>query len=465
MILGFRRIWGVSPINRRRLSLRPTTVKVCFSVSIFLLLCSGAAHAQFASQLTLSVGEEYNDNIFFTKRKKDGDFITNFTPTITLLYQRPGELNPGLRFDFSPTGQVFARNGGLNNFGDNLTLNGSYNYYYSPRLSFQLTEALQRLGDTRTVGALGQGWATSQSPVPTLPPPGGLAPSQTVGEFISNGETVANNFSIYARYLYAPNITISGGYTNQYSAYLDQGGRDLSNQINVRGTYNWQQKHNLNAGYTMNILKSRSGEDNIVHSIDIGDDFFSDTKIQLAPTLTLSFSSGISLNSGGDGPSVANNSNINLTKVWESATISVGGRKGLTNSFGVSGISDTTTLFTTFSIRFTERFSGNAGINYSIYDTDDVDFNTLNAYTGVQYAITSWLCSAFQYNYLRRHSGAGSRTTELGTRGNIYANSAFVTISANFDLWPTLGLAKRPTSCITRIPTIGAGLTPVVPAQ
>jgi hypothetical protein len=241
------------------------------------------------------------------------------------------------------------------------------------------------------------------------------------------------------------------------NTYFDQGGRDLLNEINVRGTYKWQEKHNLHAGYTIGILSTRDGEDNVVHSFDIGDDYFSDTQIQLTPTLTLSLASGISLNTGRDGPRVANNSNVNLTKVWEKATLSVGGRKGLTNSFGVSGVSDTTSLYTTFNMRFTERFSGNAGVDFSLYDTDDVDFKTLSASGGLQYAVTHWLCSTLNYAHHRRYSGAGSSNTNLLTRGNVYGNSVFVAISALFDVWPSVGLAKSAAACSVGIPAIGVG--------
>jgi hypothetical protein len=39
----------------------------------------------------------------------------------------------------------------------------------------------------------------------------------------------------------------------------------------------------------------------------LGDDFFSNYQIQLSPTLTLTASTGISLNAGNNGPPVANN--------------------------------------------------------------------------------------------------------------------------------------------------------------
>jgi hypothetical protein len=424
-----------------------------FILILVVFLCD-SAQAQFASQFSLSLGEEYNDNIFFTKQREH-DFITQITPTFSFQFRPITAPAHALNFDFSPSGELYARNSDLNNFGDNLTFNGGYSYDYSPRLSFRLADSLRRQGVSRTAG-FGAERDRRQPSAPTQPPVVGLPASQTLGDFISDGETLANNFSISGRYLYAPDITLTGEYNTAYTSFLDAGGSEFSNRIGLRGTYNWRQEHNINAGYSIEIIKTRDGENNVVHNFDVGDDYFSTTKIELTPTLTLTLSSGLSFNAGGDGPRIANNSNLTLTKLWETAMFTIGGRKGLTGSHGVAGISDTTTFFTTFNIRLTERLSGNFGADYSLFDTDDVKFNTMQADAGLQYAITTWLCSSLSYSHRRRDSGAGSSNTDLLTRGNVYSNSVFVAISGNFNVWPSMGLAKSARSCSAGIQSVGA---------
>ena len=424
-----------------------------FVLILVVFLCDNA-QAQFTSQFSLSLAEEYNDNIFFTKQREH-DFITQIIPTFSLQFRPATAPAHVINFDFSPSGELYARNSDLNNFGDNLVFNGGYSYDYSPRLSFRLLDSLRRQGDTRSVGFGAEG-DRRQPLAPTQPPVIGLPVSQTLGDFISDGATLANNFSISGRYLYAPDITLSGEYNTAYTSFLDAGGSEFSNRIGLRGTYNWRQEHNIHAGYSLQIIKSRDGENNVVHNFDIGNDYFSNTKIELTPTLTLTLSSGLSFNAGGDGPSIANNSNLTLTKLWETATFTIGGRKGLTGSHGVAGISDTTTAFTTFNIRFTERLSGNFGADYSLFDTDDVNFTTMQANAGLQYAITNWLCSSLSYSHRRRDSGAGSSNTDLLTRGNIYSNSVFVAISGNFNVWPSMGLAKSARSCSSGIQSVRA---------
>src|SRR5689334_24859754 len=75
--------------------------------------------AAFASQFSFTTGEEYNDNIFFSK-DKEHDFITFFTPTLTLLYAPEGQVIPTLYAEVSPSYQIYARNSNLNNF-DNVS--------------------------------------------------------------------------------------------------------------------------------------------------------------------------------------------------------------------------------------------------------------------------------------------------------------------------------------------------------
>src|SRR5215467_9712850 len=122
-------------------------------ISLFALLIAfsppSAVWGAFATQFSLTGGEEYNDNIFFSQSNRDHDFITFFTPTLTLLHAPEGQVAPTLTANISPTGQIYARNSNLNNF-DNVFANGGYSYVYSPRLSFYFSDTLQRWGQTRT---------------------------------------------------------------------------------------------------------------------------------------------------------------------------------------------------------------------------------------------------------------------------------------------------------------------------
>jgi len=254
-------------------------------------------------------------------------------------------------------------------------------------------------------------------------------------------------------FLYQPNISFNADYSNNFTKFLSRGGSDIAQTIGVRGVYNWRQEHNLHAGYSISIANARNGDSAFIHNFDIGDDFFSNVQMRLSPTLTIALSSGFSINTGSQGPRFANNTNLTVTKLWQTATLTGGMRKGLTPSFGVSGVSDTTTFYTDFDSRITDRLTGKVGASYSFYDTDDVNFKTLQATAGLQYLINSWLSSNLSYSFRSTNSGTGASTSTLLQKGTVKSNTVFLSLIAQFDLWPNPGLS-RGISSASAVPII-----------
>jgi len=420
----------------------------CAILAVFctLTLRPGDVWAAFASQFSLSVGEEYTDNLFFSKNK-ESDFVTIVTPTLSLYYAPVGQAAPTFNLNISPSGQIYAQHSELNNFSfDNSSVNGGYTFHYSPRLTFNFSENFQRQGDSRLTGLAGAG---NQLPLtPTTPfPQGGAVPnsaSQNLKDYTSGGQQLSNNFAFQGNFRYRPDISVSGGYSNSYAKFITQGGSDLSQTFSIRGIYNWKQEHNLHAGYSVSFINPRNGENGVIHDFDFGDDYFTSQvyKIQITPTLSLAGSTGLSINTSNSGPRVANNSAITVTKLWETASLSGGLRKGLTPSFGISGVSDTTSLFANFAIQLAERVSASSNADFSYFDTEDVNFKTLQASVGIQYLITSWLSSSLSYSYRRINSGAGASSTDLLTRGIVSSSNVFLNFTARFDIWPNTGLAR-----------------------
>jgi hypothetical protein len=421
------------------------------SVSLF---SANDAEARFAVKFSPTLGELYTDNIFYT-RDKESDFVTTITPTLSILYAPEGQAVPILNLDISPSGVIFARHSELSSFGDSIALTGGYTYQYSPQLNFYVSDVFGRQGQYR-LGPLTQGAFELPSP-PTSPPPiGGTLPgqnSQNLSDFTSGGfSQLWNNFSLLGTYLYQPNIRFNGGYRNNFVKYFGQGGNDLWQTIGFRGVYNWRQEHNLHAGVSVDIYNSRNNgnvnnrrNNNVVVNFDFGDDFFSNFQINLSPTLTLAASTGISLNVGNNGQPVANNTNIILTKIWETATLSGGVQHGLTSSYGVSGISKTTTVNGQFNYQVTEKLSTICGVNFSFYDTDDGNFQTFQASAGARYQFTSWLASNLFYAYRWTDSSSQAARSDLLEAGVVRANTVYLTLTVNFDLWPNVGLARSTT--------------------
>jgi hypothetical protein len=457
------------------------------ATAVSYLCLADYAEAGFAVKLSPTLGELYTDNLFYTK-DKEHDFVTTITPTLSILYAPEGQTVPNLNFNIWSSGLVFARHSELNNFGDNWGLNGAYTYQYSPQLNFSMSDILAREGPYR-LGAQGtdlfiQGAFRLPNP-PTSPPPTGGTPSgqgnQNLSNFTSGGSQLWNNFLFQGTYLYRPDISFTGSYSNNLVNYFGQGGHDLWQTVGFRGVYNWRQEHNLHAGVYVNIYNNRSStnvnnqnNNNVVVNFDLGDDFFSNYQIQLSPTLTLAASTGISLNGGNNGPTVANNTNITLTKIWETATLSGGVQHGLTPSYGVAGISNTTSVNGQFNYQVTEKLSTLAGVNFSFYDADDGNFQTFQASAGARYQFTSWLASNFFYAYRWTDSSNSAARSDLLQAGVIRANTVYLTLTANFDLWPNAGLSRsiaaptplvRPPFPQASAPTNSSTPTPTVPTN
>jgi hypothetical protein len=421
----------------------------CAILALFctFLLWPSEIWAAFASQFSLSLGEEYADNLFFTK-SKESDFVTIITPTLSLYYAPVGQAAPTLNLNISPSGQIYAHHGELNNFGfnDNSAINGGYALQYSPRLTFNFSESFQRQGDTRLTGLLGEG---NQLPLtPTTPfPQAGTVPnsaSQNLKNYTSGGQQLTNNFAFQGLFRYRPDISINGGYSNSYAKFITQGGSDWSQTFSIRGVYNWKQEHNLHAGYSVSIINPRNGDNGVIHDFDFGDDYFTSQvyKVQITPTLSLAGSTGLSINTSNSGPRVANNTAITVTKLWETASLSGGVRKGLTPSFGISGVSDTTNVFANFTIQLAERVRGTASTDFAYFDTKDVNFKTFQASAGIEYLIASWLSSNLSYSYRANYGGAGASNTDLLAQGTVSASNVFLTFTSRFDIWPNTGLAR-----------------------
>jgi hypothetical protein len=428
------------------------------------LVSSNHAEAAFAIKLSPTFGELYTDNIFFTKNK-EADFVTTLTPTLSILYASEGQTTPTLNFNIWSSGLIFARHSELTNFGDNSGLNGGYTYRYSPQLTFFVSDVLARQGPYR-LGAQGpesfiQGAFRLPSPPTSPPPTGGTLPgqgSQNLSNFTSGGSQFWNNFNLQGTYLYRPDVSFTGAYANNFVDYINQGASDLAQTIAFRGIYNWRQEHNLHAGVNVEIYDKRSSVDNhnVVVNFTLGDDYFSNFQINLSPTLTLTASTGISLNAGNNGPPVANNTNITLTKIWETATLSSGAQHSLTSSYGVAGISKTTSVYGQFSYQVTEKFSTVSGVNFSLYDTDDGNFQTFQVSAGARYQFTPWLASNLFYAYRWTDSSNSVAQSSSGIlqTGIVRANAVYLTLTANFDLWPNISLSRSmmspaPTPLVT----------------
>jgi hypothetical protein len=396
---------------------------------------------------SMGAGEEYTNNLYFSTqpgKEHVNDWITHFVPTFSLLYATPGDPTPVLTATLTPEGQVYAHNSRLNNFAENLSFESAYTFKASPVFTINFADNLNRLGLTRTIGLQAMGPPPQLPVTPTdLPSLGSFVPLplvQGVENLVSKGRSLTNSLSMLPVYQYSPVLTFTGGYSLGYSNGNNT--HEFTHTVGARGVYNWRQEHNLFAGYTVTIFDSHH-HTTIIHSIDIGDDFFSNLKIRLTPTWTLSGAFGLSFNTGGTNlPAVIPNLNLTLQKVWQDSILNFSIRRGLSTSLGLfSGPSTTTTFSAGYGIRITERLTGLVGADYSLLGEKApfAEIEVFRASAGLQYWITSWLSSNLWYS--RRWRSAEKSAVDV-PGGRAGANNVLASITAHFDMYPNPGLAR-----------------------
>lgn len=441
--------------------------KYWFWVMVFVLIGKGSSEARLASQLSVSVGEEYTDNVFFSAQKQY-DLITVVTPKLGLIYQPSPTSASRVTVDLNAPAEIFARHSELNNIGDRLSLRTRFDYPYSRRLSFSFTECLGRLGQARNGGygdaRRGEGFGGGENIGSSGGLGGGRGQGQSggcggsggfggagsggsqslanEGELVTSGELLENNFEASGHFLTTPNLSLHGTYEWRYVAFIDAGGKETSHGGEIEASYSRWRQHNLRARYRIEFLTSRDGQTHMIHDVDLGDDFLSTQQIRLTPTLTLSAATGISLATGGGKFRLQHKLNVRLLKIWRTAAFEIGVRRGLTGSFGVGGPSFTTSFFSHFTISLTRRLNTFVSADYSMFDTDQQKFNTFVAGAGIQYNIFYWLSASLAYTYRRADTEGSSSRSTLLQQGKADSSSVFVMLSAAFDIWPQVGFGR-----------------------
>lgn len=274
--------------------------------------------------------------------------------------------------------------------------------------------------------------------------------ARSTRDLVVGGEQIDNRVGAQAEFRYSPALTLGGGYCWEYLAFLDAGGKETAHSTSAEVAYQWGQQHSLRARYTFSILRSRDGQESLIHDIDFGDTFLSQQTIQLTPTLTLSLAAGVALETGGSGSgggkgnsvSIENTFDVELTKIWRSASITSGVRRGFTNSLGFSGPSLTTSFFSHLETTLTRRLNGAIGVDYSLYDAEGGEYDTLQAFAALQYQATSWLSVSLVHSYRRLNPSSGGSQGSLFARDVISGHNVFLGFSLALDLWPSPGLAR-----------------------
>src|SRR5437016_5050694 len=155
-----------------------------YPLELLGLLAPPAQRGPVTLTPSISVSEEYNDNLFLNNQDRQRDFITGFSPTITLFVNRPSyQVNGGYSF----TAELYERESRLNNALNRQSFLGSGLYRATPRLTLTASETYAVNRNTNLVASQGFATGRQESLSNTFGP--GLTYQMTPGTSLRRGAT------------------------------------------------------------------------------------------------------------------------------------------------------------------------------------------------------------------------------------------------------------------------------------
>ena len=339
-----------------------------------------------------AISEEFNDNVFVNNDNKRNDFITGFTPSISLLANRPRfQLAAG----FANTAEIFARNSSSNDaFARQNLIVGTY-WQPTPQLTFTLAETFLR----------------DQSP------------DARAGGFTVGGQaTDSNVLTPTVGWALGPQTRLDLGATYSLLRFEGQGSgiesdtyRFLSNL-----SHNFTPRFTGMAGYNFTFIDLRSGhgDNSTTHNPTVGFAY------RLTPTLTVSVDGGPAFTNLGSEDFVTPGVSAGVSwrlpfgsaSAYYSQSVEVaGGFGGPTDSKNLTGtlvVSTLRDLIVIFSPAWTKADS------LSDRQIQRVDVGVFTLGLGAAYRLNNYVTFFGGYSFLLQRVGKFSTTQDFDADQN-----------------------------------------------
>ena len=338
------------------------------------------------------MSEEYNDNLFFNNQDRQRDFITGFSPTITLFINRPSyQVNGGYSF----TAELYERESRLNNALNRQNFFGTGLYRATPRLTLTASETYAVNRNTNLVASQGFATGRQESLSNTFGP--GLTYQMTPGTSLSLGAT-------YGLLRFKGAVTDGAGTASDSDTYGLQS--SLAHELTPRLTGT--------IGYGFTYLTEQGQENSTTHTPTLG------VTYRLTPMLTGSVSGGPAITELGGETFVSPAATASLVQglAFGSASAryvrSVGAAGGFGGTTDIQTISGTLTLPTWrrgLLVVFDTTY--NTAESVGSRQTDRVDVKALTLNLQVTYQITAFTSVFGGYTFFQqRTTGSSSQQVD-----------------------------------------------------
>jgi hypothetical protein len=362
----------------------PSLPIAAYPLELLGLLAPRAQRGPVTLTPSIAVSEEYNDNIFSNNQNRQWDFITNFSPALTLFVHRPDyELTAGYSFG----AVLYARDTRLNKAFDhqNLVANGVYRL--TPGLTLTASDWFALNNSSNLVGS--QGFSTGRQE----------SISNTVTPGVNWQMTPLNNLSLSANYGL---LRFLGGGTGADSdTYTFQGNL----------THAFTPRFSGIVGYGFTYLSLRDQPDSTTHTGTVGFSY------PFTQTLSATLTGGASVTQISGDTFVSPAGTASLVQAFSFGSASLHYNQGVAVAGGFGGTNDT--LSVTGALTFSTLLRGLFVAISSAYTRSDslsskqpeqVDVWAVTLNVGATYQIAQYASLFGGYTFLHQRTGASSST-------------------------------------------------------
>jgi hypothetical protein len=331
---------------------------------------------------SISISEEYNDNIFLDNRVRQWDFITGFSPGLSLIVNQPWwELKAGYSF----TAEIYAKESRFNDAVSRQGFIGAATFRPSPGLTLYLSDTF--LNDRST----------------------------NVTAQVSTGrqESWTNTFSSGLTYQMTPRTSLSLGAAYTALRFLGRGGGVDSDTYSFLSNigYAFTQRLSGFIGYNFTYLDLEVGDNSQTHNPIVG------LSYQLTRTLTVTLSGGPAITLIAGDTFVTPAGTAAITQLFSWGSIGLQYTRGVTTAGGFGGSSDTQTVSGTVAVSTLLQglflnFSPAYSTSESVDDRDPnrVDVQVFTLTLAAYYQIARYASLFGGYTFL--HQRTGGRSTQ-----------------------------------------------------
>lgn len=339
---------------------------------------------------SITISEEFNDNLFLDNNNKRWSFETEGSPALTLVINKPTlQLAAGYSF----TSTWYARDEQFNNWFDHQNFIVGAFYRATPQLTLTLSDRFVQDHNTNVVSPQGTSSGRQESWSNSLGP-GAI--------WRIGGQT---RLSASATYVIQH---FSGQGLTDSETYGFQGALDHS----------FTTRFSAEIGYQFTYLNLQGSENSTTHVPTVGFSY------RLTPTLTASVSGGPSFTEVGSQTELSPTVTATLTQawLWGAGTLQyargvavAGGLGGSTDTQTFSGVLALTTLKRGLLLLFSPAYSIAESLSSS--QTGQVDVRTLTINLTVAYQLAPYISVFGGYQFLYQRTG-GSSTTQADVDQN-----------------------------------------------